>query len=251
MTKKFRKEWVGKMKIIFTNVAGLDNIFPPEPALKNIPSWYKEVASYVNNGEKKPSGQGTTTATIKKCMPVFDVITSGYIIKSAADIYVSRKEDFDENGKSLGLISYYEWASLDAIQFHPTSQLPNYPNTNGNTAYPKFINFWSIETPKGYSCLFTQPVHRDLPFTIFPGVVDTDRYTSPVNFPFVLNDINWEGLIPAGTPIAQVIPFKRDNWNMEIGKEKNIKKSNDITTQLKTRFFDSYKNQFRSGTTYR
>jgi hypothetical protein len=131
-------------------------------------------------------------------------------------------------------------------------QAPNHPHRNGHMiSYPKFINFWAIETPKGYSCLFVQPFHRDSAFTILPGVVDTDKYVQPVNFPFVLNDIKWEGLIPAGTPIAQVIPFKREDWNMEIGTISNIEKSNQVHNLLKTKFFDSYKNQFRSGTTYK
>ena len=94
------------------------------------------------------------------------------------------------------------------------------------------------------SCLFVQPFHRESKFTIFPGIVDTDTYSAQVNFPFVMNDNQWEGLIPAGTPIAQVIPFKRDSFKMELGNQINIQESKSITSKLRTRFFDSYKNQF-------
>jgi len=239
------------MNIVFTNILGINDIFPPEPASKNIPDWYKDIDSYVY-GEKKPTGKAENSSTIKRCMPVFDVINSGYIIKTAADIYVSQRESFDVEGKSLGIHPFYEWSSFDAINFHPIEQAPNHPHKNGHMiSYPKFINFWGIETPKGYSCLFVQPFHRDSVFTILPGVVDTDKYVQPVNFPFVLNDIKWEGLIPAGTPIAQVVPFKREDWNMEIGTKSNIEKTNQVHNLLKTKFFDSYKNQFRSGTTYK
>jgi hypothetical protein len=33
--------------IIFTNTMGIEDIFPPEPAFKNIPDWYKDLESYI------------------------------------------------------------------------------------------------------------------------------------------------------------------------------------------------------------
>lgn len=237
--------------IIFTNMSGLEEIFPPEPAFKNIPDWYKDLESYIG-GEKKPSGEGNTSATIKRCMPVFDAINSGYIIKTPADIYVSQKEAFDESGNSLGKRPWYEWANFGLIQFHPVEQAPNHPNRNGHQeSYPKWINSWAIKTPPGYSVLFVQPFHRESAFTILPGIVDTDTYSAPVNFPFVLNDINFEGLIPSGTPIAQVIPFLREDWSMSIGSNEDVRESSKITTKLRTRFFDSYKTQYRQTKEYR
>jgi hypothetical protein len=237
--------------IIFTNMMGVEEIFPPEPAFKNIPSWYKEMESYMG-GEKKPSGEGGTTGTIKRCMPVFDVINAGYIIKTPADVYVSQREVFDGDGNSLGKRPWYEWANFGLIQFHPVDQAPNHPNRNGHEeSYPKWINSWAVKTPPGYSSLFVHPFHRKSDFTILPGIVDTDTYSAPVNFPFVLNDINFEGIIPAGTPVAQVIPFLREDWQMSIGKNEDIIESNKVTTKLRTRFFDSYKTQYRQTKEYR
>jgi hypothetical protein len=77
------------------------------------------------------------------------------------------------------------------------------------------------------------------------GVVDTDTYNAPVNFPFVLKNVNFEGLIPAGTPIAQVIPFKREEWKMQIGTEKDLEKQSDSIKGLRSKMFDSYKSQYR------
>lgn len=259
------------MDIIFTNTFGIGELFPPEPASKNIPLWYKNLDSYMS-GEKKPDGNGNTTATIKKCMPVFDAINAGYIIKTPVDVYVSQKEanylnkdHFNKTGEEIYLtkeeieekglakkIPYYEWPNFGIIEFHPIEQAPTHPNRNGHQkSYPKWINPWSIKTPLGYSVMFVQPFHRDSLFTIFPGIVDTDKYTPPVNFPFVLNDINWEGMISAGTPIAQVIPFKRENWQMKVGGKENLVEQDKISNILKTRFFDSYKSQFRSSKEYK
>jgi hypothetical protein len=225
--------------ITFTNMMGIEEIFPPEPAFKNIPDWYKNLESYIG-GEKMPSGDGNTTGTIKRCMPVFDAINAGYIITSPADIYVSIKD-----GQQ-----FFEWSSLGLISFHPIEQAPTHPLKNKH-AYPKWMNHWAIRTPKGYSTMFVQPMHRESVFTILPGIVDTDQYNAPVNFPFVLNDIEYEGLIPAGTPMAQVIPFKRDSWEMNFGTLQDLEKQNKTTILLRTKFFDSYKSQFRQPKEYK
>lgn len=226
------------MKITFTNASGID-IEQPQPASKFVPDWYKNMESYIGK-EKKPNGGGGTNATIKRCMPVFDAITAGYIITSPADVYVSLKD-----GQQ-----FFEWSNLGLISFHIIEQAPEHPNRKPH-AYPKWMNPWAIKTPKGYSTLFTQPMHRESVFTILPGIVDTDTYTAQVNFPFVVNDPNFEGLIPKGTPIAQIIPFKREDWQMEIGSEKELKEQFNITQKLQSKFFDRYKSMFWSRKEYK
>ena len=226
------------MNIIFTKTVPIADYYYPKPASEFIPDWYKNINSYMNE-EKKPVN-GKTTATIKKCMPVFDSLISGYIITTYVDVYVEQKDG----------APYYQWAAAEPIQWHPVEQAPNHPAQNG-APYPKWVNPWAIKTPKGYSALFMPPVHRDSVFSILEGIVDTDNYNAPVNFPFVLNDVKYEGLIPAGTPMAQVIPFKREAWKMEIGEESNLIEQTKTTNLLKTRFFDSYKTFFRQPKEYK
>lgn len=227
------------MKITFTNVTGFNEIEQPKPASAFIPDWYKNMDSYVG-GDKKPSGSGGTSATVKRCMPVFDAIISGYIITLPADVYVSIREG----------MQYFEWSDLNLVGFHPVDQAPEHPARNKHS-YPKWMNYWAIKTPKGYSTLFVQPMHRESVFTILPGVVDTDEYTAPVNFPMVINDPEFEGLIPKGTPIAQVIPFKRDSWQMEFGGKEELEEQVNVTRKLNTKFFDRYKNMFRVNKEYK
>ncbi len=216
--------------ILFTNIINIATNYNPQPASLCLPDWYKKHIPYLG-GKKAPDPNGTTTATVKKCMPVFDALTSGYILFTPVDIYV----------RTVNGAPYYSWSDLDVITFHPVAQAENHPAQNGFD-YPKFANPWAIKTPKGYSTLFTHPFHRDLPFTILDGIVDTDTYVSPVNFPFVLNDLTWEGLIPAGTPMAQVIPFKREKWKMDLSQD--CTEFNNTQVLLKSIFFNRYKNFF-------
>jgi len=225
--------------IVFTDMSenGLATL-QPIPASSLIPEWLKKTESYIGR-KKKVYPNGQTLATIKRCMPVFDAITSGYLLLLPADLYVSQVD-----GKP-----YYSWNSYDLVQFHISDQASLHPDTSENSV-PKFINPWGIKTPKGYSTLFVNPMHRELPFNILPGVVDTDKYTQPVNFPFTLRDEKFEGLIPKGTPIAQVIPFKRDSWEMSIGKEKDLDEMLLEKKIFSTTFFDTYKRFFREVKKY-
>lgn len=227
-------------KIIkFTDTLGIDELSRPVPASKLLPDWYKNTKSYIG-GEKKPTGDGGTAATIKRCIPVFDVMSAGYIITSPADVFVSIKNN----------AQWFEWSNFGLISFHPIEQAPEHPGRKP-FPYPKWMNPWAITTPKGYSTLFVQPFHRESVFTILPGIVDTDQYTAPVNFPFVINDPSFEGLIPKGTPIAQVIPFKRDSWSMELGNKEDFDIQVKVSKKLQSKFFDRYKSMFWAKKEYK
>jgi hypothetical protein len=74
----------------------------------------------------------------------------------------------------------------------------------------KFHNPWTIITPPGWSCLFVPPMNRLKPvFEVFSGIVDTDVYKAPVNVPFLPRAADGDYTLERGTPLVQVIPFKR------------------------------------------
>ena len=91
---------------------------------------------------------------------------------------------------------------------------------------------WGIQTPEGYSSLYLTPMNRfDLPFINTSGIIDTDKVSMPGSLPFFLIE-GWVGIIPAGTPYAQIIPFKRENWYSSL----KIDKAGDIYDRIiKTR----------------
>ncbi|MBS0528301.1 MAG: hypothetical protein JSS22_02765, partial [Proteobacteria bacterium] len=81
----------------------------------------------------------------------------------------------------------------------------------------KFHNLWTIEAPEGYSVLFTHPLNRfDLPFTALTGLVDCDRYVDNwIHFPAHWHDMNFSGVLPKGTPVAQCFAVKREDWSLK------------------------------------
>ena len=94
---------------------------------------------------------------------------------------------------------------------------------------------------------FTSPLnHLEGRFKLFDGVVDTDTYYTHVNFPFIFTGGDGEYLIEKGTPLVQVIPFKREKYSVkcEVTDAKKLKKAN---TKLATRLYDGYKKIFWHG----
>lgn len=239
------------MKIYFKKtIEGSSNSLAPQPAFKNVPEWYKKTDAYLHN-EKTPhliNNKISASSTIKKCMPVFDMISSGYILFTPTDVWVTQ----EKTGTGTGTTPVYTWPSWEVLNFHAIEQAPDLPYNSGHTInYPKWINDWSIKTSPGCSVMVLSPTYRDSIFTILPAIVDTDKYFNNINFPFVLNDINFEGLIPAGTPMAQIIPFKRESFEMEIGNDQQFKDALDHRQNILGVFYNGYKTRFRQDKTYK
>ena len=61
--------------------------------------------------------------------------------------------------------------------------------------------------------MFLPPLgHHNIPFRSIPAIVDTDRSKLEIVQPMWLKK-DFTGVIEKGTPLVQVIPFKRDDWN--------------------------------------
>jgi hypothetical protein len=231
-------------EIVFTLQFGDEAIpeqYYPIPAEKNIPAWYKNMITYYDKSNAKEKRE---SQTIKRCMPVFDAFTAGYLIVTHTAINIS----YDEN-KGL----HIDWANdtLDAVTFHGAHQLVGYRGLDLPTGAPKLRNPWGIKTPKGYSCYFMPPAHREKTgIRILEGYVDTDTYNNSVQFPFLIDE-GFEGEIPAGTPIAQVIPFKRDSFKMRIGGVEERVKTNLDYRFVRSQWINNYRNHFRQDKNYK
>jgi hypothetical protein len=235
---------MAEQKIVFTLDFGSEWIpkeYYPVPGIKAVPEWYKDMeTSYAKN--KIDTHEVKQSHTIKRCMPVLDAITAGYILKLHTDLFVKNTDGVLE----------FEWANdtHDTITFHSAFQLINYRNLNLPNGAPKLRNPWGIKTPKNYSCLFVPPLHRPASgIRILEGYVDTDLYTNSVQLPFLVDE-GFTGTIPAGTPIAQVIPFKRDSFRMEFGGINERVENEGVHKLLRSTWINGYRHKFRASKDY-
>ena len=189
-----------------------DQLTPPEPAVKHVPEWYKSLAKHDKWNDDKHlhpvnniGGDGARVAT-KMCMPFMDSLTAGYYYLLEDDLLV----ELDEDGRPT-----LSWSGgVMLIDKRPTIELP-VPDNCHPIHYGWRMN-WFYETPPGYSVLITHPLNRpELPFYTMSGIVESDIWGLPVFTAFFLKR-GFQGIIPKGTPIFQIIPFKRDNWELEV-----------------------------------
>jgi len=176
-------------------------IAEPKPAGKCVSDWYKRVAPLHNT---KTDAFGGKMMTIKKCLPVLDAMSLGYVITLNGDLGVKVNEDLTQ-------ILVTNPPGIKLAEFHDIDQVGG-ATAPGAPAQPlKFINHWVVKTAPGWSTLFV-PLVNDFDnnlFTTIGGLVDTDNYPKEVNFPAIWHAPNFEGVLPAGTPLVVAIPVKR------------------------------------------
>lgn len=191
---------------------------PPSPAKEYVPKWWKDMQTYTSENIMSDAVKSNKYAhvTSKKCFPMLDGITAGYIIPLWADVEVT-----NEAG-----IPKITWLTDKDVFGTWSTEMTN-GMENPSDTYPlafKFLNQFITKTPAGWSSLFTHPIgFPNLPFHVIPGVVDTDVLETEINPPLWMKK-DFSGIIKKGTPIAQVIPFQRQNWSHtveQMGKEEN------------------------------
>jgi hypothetical protein len=230
MTKKF----IVRAETKDTELAGV----PPKPAVNTIAQWYKDLPI-----EKVRVGtDGLLNSKLKKCTPFLDAITAGYMVVLSDDVFVEYVND----------IPNITWrGSRTIVSPHTIEQTEGFPTPSEYVPLPlKWQNEFAYELPKGYSLWCTHPANRlDLPFLTLTGFVDVDNYNLAVQFPFFLRK-GFQGIIEAGTPIAQLIPVKRENWEITRAPL-DSDKAYTLYEHFRKRINRSYKSQYWSKKSYK
>ena len=175
----------------------------PVPAKSVMPDWFRRLPP-VDKNQVHTRNNGLT---VKRCMPFLDALTTGWIIPLAATVRLEVRD----NGQTVDA----GW-EIDRVMVsnHANYQLAGNPRDRRPPC--KFHNYWTIATPPGWSCLFVPPMNRpnDV-FEAVAGIVDTDTYTSHIHFPFFATDKDGIYTIEKGTPLVQVIPFRRGDTHID------------------------------------
>ncbi len=190
----------------------------PVPAYKKIPQWYKDLTTYGSSNDLSnlnpinDRGSDGSNVSTKLCLPFQDAMTLGYMYVLEDDLTVT----LDLDGKPS--LSWKKDILL--IDKRPTVDLA-IPKDTHPLHFGVKMN-WFYETPKDYSLLMTMPINRpDLPFWVPSGIVDADIWGLPAFYPFFIKR-GFEGVIPEGTPIFQMIPIKRESWSLVVDESNEM-----------------------------
>jgi hypothetical protein len=183
----------------------LEGVIPePKPAIKFFPEWFR-IISPVDKNHRDDFGDFSMNA--KKCFPMIDAMSLGFVIPICGDLHVCVNDDMTE-------MTIKNPPGLTLGENHNIRQLGGETGPGFPINPIKFVNHWVVKTAPGWSTLFIPPVnHFNSPFTCLGGLVDTDKYPKEVNFPAIWNAPGFDGTITAGTPLVTAIPIKRDSFS--------------------------------------
>ena len=206
----------------------------PFPASQAIPQWWKDASPYAK-GPQNPDGKKIivenreSNASFKKCTPMLDMFSSGYIVPLWADVQVRVKDGFP----------FITWrVSKNIFDLH-NGQEVEIPNGYQNTQF-KFLNQWTPKLPKGFSALIIScPGYLNTPFRAMQAIIDYDKTTHPLSPPMFLKE-GFEGIVEKGTPMFQIIPFKRNNWTSKFSFLEDGQADINIDRDLKATIVNNY-----------
>jgi hypothetical protein len=183
----------------------------PVPISKSMPQWYKEADRFA----KKPDGEYWIGAdkgkipTWKACPAILDILTTGYSLVTPCDIEFFL-DDAGQIDVKIEDKRYQDFATR-------RTPMPQFRHPEGYYNYHfAWMPDWAVKVPDGYSVLYVSPFNRyDLPIMTVSGIIDNDKVNLPGSFPFFVQK-GWTGILPVGTPYAQLLPFLREDWKSDI-----------------------------------
>lgn len=202
----------------------------PIPAARMLPAWWREMPVYENN-ESSIDLNPFPNVTAKRCFPLLDGLTAGYIMPLWSDILVKQVDE----GPII------KWATSNPVAESwnfSQSSIYEIPDGFSSTVF-KYFHGWVIKTPPGYSCLITHPIgYNNLPVRTLTGVIDSDSLDTFANSPFLIKQ-GFEGIIEKGTPMFQIIPFKREDWKSSFGIMEDFEYESNME-KLRTKIVSYY-----------
>ena len=217
----------------------------PFPASQAIPQWWKGASPYIKSpknldGKKIIIENFESNASFKKCTPMLDMLSAGYIVPLWSDVQV-RIEN------KLPLINWR--VQKNVFEIHEGQEV-EIPDGYLKTQF-KYLNQWVPKLPKGYSALIIAcPGYPNNPFRAMQAIIDYDKTTHALFPPMFLKE-GFEGILEKGTPMFQIIPFKRNNWESKFSFLKDGQDLINIDRDTKATLVNNYVKNFWEKKSYK
>lgn len=215
---------------------GYHHAVPPVEARKTFPYWTK---SQLDKKEMK----------FARCPGMFDMAQAGYLVRAHVDMSIKVNRQglvckFSGNGApTTSILTEMDYSVIDGL---------SKPDDNVCKKVYKLPLPWALFAKKGYSAMVL-PATMHSPFLdklhVYPGIVDYDTF-STMNFIFSpLKE--GEFVIDAGTPILQVIPFKREVFTATVSKATEDEKDKHAYKFYSRTIKNLYRKVFHSKKVYK
>lgn len=201
---------------------GIEKMYPVKHAKQVKPKWFKDEAkSYKEYKKTCPFafiGRKSKRTTALKCPGITKTIENGFVVENCVDFIIDPGETPNEEKVTFRLPPWYHYgednfySKSKYLEVRTGSDLFDIPPMPGCYNFHLKINLpWKVKAPKNTLLLEIPMLYGDLR-SIIPVGGTLDPYISGN-----LNPLFWVAktttpvLIPAGTPLLQLIPIPRYN----------------------------------------
>jgi|SRR5210317_10928 hypothetical protein len=187
----------------WSEVPGLEEVVPVQPAVKYLPEWWKKMPRFADV-EVPPDSINKGTA--KNCPAFVDFFKSAYVVPLWCDIelnitpegYTVRTSHDKFNFSHHNPIQFKQWLPAHLQQQVAMVLKPACP--------------WRVKTNPGYSVM-QLPMMFEFSniFETLPGTIWSDKFHE-MNQQMIIKRYGKVEL-ERGTPLAMYVPFKRDKFD--------------------------------------
>jgi len=227
-----------KLKFYSEFPAITDN-FPIYPAKKYKRAWVKDCANAYQKYKKVVDNRASVITTAK-CPGIREISESGYIVTTWCDFtietYSNKPYDYDVYyptgiDKFLKEINYNKSIVSD---FNMKDSPVKIPTGNNFKRILKVWSPWTIDIPKNWELMFVPVQYEDDPkFTALSGKMS--GLATDLNIHLLWHETNGRVHIPAGTPLCQLIPIKKESIESEF-----LTLNDNIRKKMSTNIFLKY-----------
>jgi len=198
---------------IWSDIEGIPGVEPIKESHNFMPKWWTNTPSWQNDKVLKDNKINNlqNKGTVKRCPAIPEFMSMGFVVPLWCDL---RVEIFDDGS--------WKW-NTPAAEFtfdnHGPSQLADFLPKHAKPSIVMKPNCpWRVKTPKGVSLLQLPMMwHFNPVFTVAGAVIWTDIHHE-INQQMMFHK---KGVfeLQRGTPLAQYIPIRRENFNLNVTNE--------------------------------
>jgi hypothetical protein len=203
----------------------------PSRSSEHIPAWFTSIkrdkSPTVSNEQLKALGmadfqiqellklrtgehsQVHSAPSVKTCPGIIDWMKSGFVISAWTDFTIKIKGD--DEIKCIAKDKLFD----RTIGYLPVDQFVSHTQSDIKRTMSLYSP-WYCKTPPGYSLMQLPLLYHFYPgWSCAAGMLSTDVYHS-LNQQLLITRAEGTITISKGTPLAMYVPFKREDWEIEV-----------------------------------
>ena len=194
---------------------------PPVVGNQVMPEWFVSTDPHFRRHTQfqvfPPELKLRENSTVRACPGIVDFMAGGYVLRLWSDYAITFDEEVNVERGTVRPV--WRWQSPQqelTLSNHDPGQHEKLPNP-GFPVIIKFESPWFCRTPPGYSIrMLPMFYHFEQLWDVLPGVIHADTFhDTHLNVRFHIRKGTL--VLPAGTPLCQLVPFKRTRYALEVG----------------------------------